>query len=152
MVVSGAWRPPARWRRAGYDVVLFEKSAWLGGKAAELHVEGYRFDMGPTILLMPSVLKKIFAEAGRDLGDELEMVRARPAMAIVFCRRLDTRPAREHEADGGDTRPVRPGQGGRSRVTSDFSTSRGGSTTFRIATFSGVRSAGSRICLTRRQR
>lgn len=84
MVVSGAWRPPARWRR-GYDVILFEKSAWLGGKAAELHVEGYRFDMGPTILLMPSVLKKIFAEAGRDLGDELEMVALDPQWRSFFA-------------------------------------------------------------------
>ena len=40
----------------GYDVVLFEKNAWLGGKAAVLEAGGYRFDMGPTILLMPSVL------------------------------------------------------------------------------------------------
>ena len=42
----------------GYDVVLFEKNPWLGGKAAVLSEDGYRFDMGPTILLMPSVLAR----------------------------------------------------------------------------------------------
>ena len=69
----------------GYDVVLFEKNAWLGGKAAVLHVEGYRFDMGPTILLMPSVLKRIFAEAGRDLTAELELVALDPQWRSFFA-------------------------------------------------------------------
>jgi diapolycopene oxygenase len=34
----------------GYRVILFEKNDWLGGKAAALQEEGFRFDMGPTIL------------------------------------------------------------------------------------------------------
>jgi diapolycopene oxygenase len=69
----------------GYDVVLLEKNAWLGGKAAVLQIEGYRFDMGPTILLMPSVLKRIFAEAGRDLVDELDLVALDPQWRSFFA-------------------------------------------------------------------
>ena len=68
----------------GYRVVLFEKNDWLGGKAAVLEVDGYRFDMGPTILLMPSVLKRIFAEAGRDLADELDLVPLDPQWRSFF--------------------------------------------------------------------
>ncbi len=45
----------------GHAVTLFEKSPWLGGKAAVLQEQGYRFDMGPTILTLPSVLKRIFS-------------------------------------------------------------------------------------------
>src|SRR5208337_3314159 len=37
----------------GYDVALFEKNDWLGGKVAVLRDAGFRFDMGPTILLCP---------------------------------------------------------------------------------------------------
>ncbi len=48
----------------GHKVVLFEKNDWLGGKAAVLEEDGYRFDMGPTILTVPRVLSRIFAEAG----------------------------------------------------------------------------------------
>ena len=40
----------------GYRVTVFEKNAWIGGKAAVLEESGYRFDMGPTILIYPSVL------------------------------------------------------------------------------------------------
>jgi phytoene desaturase len=68
----------------GYDVVLFERNTWLGGKAA-VHAEGgFRFDMGPTILLMPSVLSRIFAEAGRALKDELELIPLDPQWRSFF--------------------------------------------------------------------
>ncbi len=50
----------------GHRVRLFEKNSWLGGKAAEHDDQGFRFDMGPTILTLPSVLKRIFEEAGSD--------------------------------------------------------------------------------------
>ncbi len=68
----------------GYDVEVFEKNAWLGGKAAVLQEEGFRFDMGPTILIQPSTLRKIFAEADRDLDDYLKMVRLDPSWRCFF--------------------------------------------------------------------
>jgi phytoene desaturase len=68
----------------GYKVVLFERNDWLGGKAAVLAEGGYRFDMGPTILTLPSVLKRIFAEAGRDIRDELDLVPLDPQWRSFF--------------------------------------------------------------------
>ena len=68
----------------GHEVVLFEKNHWLGGKAAVLSEGGFRFDMGPTILLMPSVLRRIFAEAGRNLDDELDLVPLDPQWRSFF--------------------------------------------------------------------
>jgi len=68
----------------GYSVELFEKNPWLGGKAAVLQEAGFRFDMGPTILIQPSVLRRIFAEAGRQLEDYLTMVRLDPQWRCFF--------------------------------------------------------------------
>ncbi|WP_372624983.1 phytoene desaturase family protein [Falsiroseomonas sp.] len=68
----------------GYRVVLLEKNPWLGGKAAVLESDGFRFDMGPTILTVPRVLRRIFAEAGRDLDDELDLVRLDPQWRCFF--------------------------------------------------------------------
>lgn len=68
----------------GYRVVLFERNAWLGGKAAELEHGGFRFDMGPTIVTLPSVLRCIFAEAGRCLEDYLNLVRLDPQWRCFF--------------------------------------------------------------------
>lgn len=68
----------------GHRVVLLEANEWLGGKAAELRVEGFRFDMGPTILTIPGVLRRIFTEAGRKLEDYLELVRLDPQWRSFF--------------------------------------------------------------------
>jgi phytoene desaturase len=68
----------------GYRVVLLEQNNWLGGKAAVLEEQGYRFDMGPTILTMPSVLRRIFSEAGRQLEDHLELIRLDPQWRCFF--------------------------------------------------------------------
>jgi phytoene dehydrogenase-like protein len=62
-------------------VTVLDKNPWLGGKAAVLTLDapdgsgGFRFDMGPTILTVPRVLRRIFAEAGRDQAAELPLIR-----------------------------------------------------------------------------
>jgi diapolycopene oxygenase len=68
----------------GHKVTLFEKNGWFGGKAAVLQEKGYRFDMGPTILTVPSVLHRIFAEANRKLEDYLDLVYLDPQWRCFF--------------------------------------------------------------------
>jgi diapolycopene oxygenase len=68
----------------GHQVEVFEKNPWLGGKAAQLRAEGFRFDMGPTILIQPSVLRRIFDEAERRLEDYIPMTRLDPQWRCFF--------------------------------------------------------------------
>ena len=68
----------------GHKVILFEKNDWLGGKAAELEEGGFRFDMGPTILTVPAVLARVFAEAGRRMEDYLDLRRLDPQWRCFF--------------------------------------------------------------------
>jgi diapolycopene oxygenase len=68
----------------GHKVTLFEKNAWVGGKAAVHHQDGFRFDMGPTILTLPSVLKRIFQEAGKNLDDYAQLVPLDPQWRCFF--------------------------------------------------------------------
>ena len=68
----------------GRRVTLFEANAHLGGKAAVLRDRGFRFDMGPTILTVPRVLHRIFAEAGRQTSDYLDLVRLDPQWRCFF--------------------------------------------------------------------
>ncbi|NBW96828.1 MAG: phytoene desaturase [Planctomycetia bacterium] len=68
----------------GYAVTLCERNAWVGGKAAVLAEQGFRFDMGPTILTIPGVLKRIFAEAGRDLESAIDLVPLDPQWRSFF--------------------------------------------------------------------
>ncbi|MDH3742336.1 MAG: phytoene desaturase family protein [Hyphomicrobiales bacterium] len=68
----------------GHKVTVFEKNDWVGGKAAVLHQDGYRFDMGPTILTVPQVLFRVFAEAGRNIEDYMELIRLDPQWRCFF--------------------------------------------------------------------
>ncbi|MDZ4852359.1 MAG: phytoene desaturase family protein [Pirellulaceae bacterium] len=68
----------------GHSVTLFEKNEWVGGKAAVLNQDGFRFDMGPTILTLPSVLHRIFSDAGRKLEDYMQLVPLDPQWRCFF--------------------------------------------------------------------
>ena len=68
----------------GHQVTLFEKNSWLGGKAAVSEEAGYRFDLGPTILTIPAVLRRVFAEAGRQLDDYLDLVPLDPQWRCFY--------------------------------------------------------------------
>ena len=65
--------------------VHFDKNEWVGGKAAVLEQDGYRFDMGPTILTVPQVLYRVFEEAGRDIKDYLDLHRLDPQWRCCSC-------------------------------------------------------------------
>ena len=68
----------------GHRVAVYDKNDWLGGKAAVLEEAGFRFDMGPTILTVPSVLKRIFEEAGEALENWIPLVRLDPQWRCFF--------------------------------------------------------------------
>jgi len=68
----------------GHNVSVIDKNDWLGGKAAVLSKDGFRFDMGPTILTVPRVLERIFAEAGEKMNDWLQLVRLDPQWRCFF--------------------------------------------------------------------
>ncbi len=79
----------------GHRVILLEKNDWIGGKAAQHTAAGYRFDMGPTILTLPSVLRRVFDEAGKKLEDYIDMVALDPQWRCFF-----------------EGKPVKPGKPG----------------------------------------
>ena len=68
----------------GHKVIVFDKNAWVGGKAAVFEQDGFRFDMGPTILTVPDVLRRIFAEAGESLEDHLDLIRIDPQWRCFY--------------------------------------------------------------------
>ncbi len=65
-------------RRGGYEVTVFEKNSHPGGKLSRLHSNGYSFDMGPTVLTMPFVLRDVFADHNEILEDHLVLHRVEP--------------------------------------------------------------------------
>ncbi|MFC5860907.1 phytoene desaturase family protein [Acidicapsa dinghuensis] len=95
----------------GYQVEVFEKNPWLGGKAAVLKENGFRFDMGPTILIRPSVLRRIFLEAGRQMEDYLNLVRLDPQWRCFFDDGLVLDLEDNHAAMARKLDQLKPGMG-----------------------------------------
>ena len=54
---------------AGHKVTVLERNPSAGGRANEIRADGYRFDTGPSLLLMPDVYRELFAAAGRRIED-----------------------------------------------------------------------------------
>jgi len=68
----------------GFRVQVFEKQEVIGGRNAEVRLGDYRFDLGPTFLMMKFLLEELFAEGGRRIGDYLDLRRMDPMYALNF--------------------------------------------------------------------
>jgi phytoene desaturase len=73
-----------RLAHAGVQVTLFEKQTGPGGRCGRVEFDGFRFDLGPTILLMPFVLEETFASVGRKLSEELKLTRCDPHYRVHY--------------------------------------------------------------------
>ncbi|MBV9097673.1 MAG: FAD-dependent oxidoreductase, partial [Frankiaceae bacterium] len=69
---------------AGRRVTVLERAAQPGGRAGLLELDGYRFDTGPTVLTMPSLIADALACVDEDLGDWLELRPLNPAYRAFF--------------------------------------------------------------------
>ncbi len=69
---------------AGVKVHVIERMSRVGGRCSSIEEEGYRFDLGPTFFLYPTVLERIFRLIGRDLHAEIPMTRLDPQYKIAF--------------------------------------------------------------------
>ncbi len=43
----------------GFKVTVFEKNSYPGGKLSELKMDGFRFDKGPSLFTMPSLIDEL---------------------------------------------------------------------------------------------
>lgn len=55
-----------RLRLKGYQVEVFEKNTYPGGKLSEIKGAGFRFDAGPSLFTMPQYVDELFHLSGRD--------------------------------------------------------------------------------------
>ena len=49
-----------RLQHAGYEVSIFEKEALPGGKMNKIEKDGYQFDLGPSIVMMPEIYRELY--------------------------------------------------------------------------------------------
>lgn len=102
-----------RLARAGMQVTVFEKNSEPGGRCGRIHGEGFHFDIGPTILLVPSVLEELFRDAGRELRDYLDVRALTPNYRVHFADGSDVTLYRERELLAKELERIEPGSAAR---------------------------------------
>lgn len=70
----------------GFKVKVFEKAPVIGGRSSELRLGPYRFDLGPTFLMMKYLLDELFEDVGLRSGDLLDFRRLDPMYELHFGR------------------------------------------------------------------
>lgn len=68
----------------GWRVQVLEKLNQPGGRARVMHVDGYTFDAGPTIITVPFLLEELWALAGHQMADAIELRQLDPFYRIRF--------------------------------------------------------------------
>jgi len=73
--------------QAGMSVTLYEKNDACGGRCQSLEsskVKGYRWDTGPSLLLLPQKYADAFSRMGTTMKEELNLKRVDPPYRVVF--------------------------------------------------------------------
>ncbi len=74
----------ARLAKAGYQVTVFEKTDRPGGRTSTIEEEGFFFDTGPSLFLMPPTYAQTYADLDAKMEDYLDLVRIDPTYSVHF--------------------------------------------------------------------
>lgn len=69
----GGLATACRLAKDGFTVSVFEKLPHCGGRANILEDKGFKFDMGPSFVLMPDFFEEIFTACGEQISDYLNL-------------------------------------------------------------------------------
>lgn len=68
----------------GHAVTICEQNARPGGKMGELALDGFRWDTGPSVITMRSVFEQLFACAGKQFADYVELLPLEPLTRYFY--------------------------------------------------------------------
>ncbi|KAF9735665.1 hypothetical protein PMIN06_007193 [Paraphaeosphaeria minitans] len=75
----------ARLAAAGWKVTVVEKNDFTGGRCSLIRESGYRFDQGPSLLLLPHLFHETFHDLGTTMEEEgVQLVKCEPNYNIHF--------------------------------------------------------------------
>jgi phytoene desaturase len=74
----------ARLARRGCQVTLLEKNEIPGGRCGRMSVDGYTFDTGATLFMLPGLYAGSFAALGERMQDHLDLRRIDPTYHLTF--------------------------------------------------------------------
>ncbi|MDF1824656.1 MAG: phytoene desaturase family protein [Verrucomicrobiales bacterium] len=71
-------------RSEGFDVEIVEKNEKVGGKLNFKEIDGFGFDLGPSIFTLPQFFESLWARAGRRMEDYVQLESVSPHWRNFF--------------------------------------------------------------------
>ncbi len=75
----------ARLGKAGHRVTVLEKNSTPGGRCSLITHEGHRWDVGPSLYLMPELFERAFADLDEKLEDHVHLHLCKPTYKLHFA-------------------------------------------------------------------
>jgi len=84
VIGAGIGENAARLAKNGYDLTVLEKNDTPGGRCNQTVKDGHRFEISPTLFLMPEVWQETFASLGEKMSDHLDLRCIDPTYKVRF--------------------------------------------------------------------
>ncbi|XP_055314235.1 uncharacterized protein LOC129575208 [Sitodiplosis mosellana] len=81
---AGGTSLAARLAHQGFDVTVYEKNDFSGGRLSLIHKNGHRFDQGPSLYLMPKLFEETFSDLGEKVSDHLDLLKCETNYLVHF--------------------------------------------------------------------
>lgn len=72
---AGGTATAARLSKKGFQVEVYEKNSYNGGRCSLIHHNGHRFDQGPSLYLMPKIFEETFEDLGEDIKNHIDLLK-----------------------------------------------------------------------------
>ncbi|XP_050422721.1 uncharacterized protein LOC126834667 [Adelges cooleyi] len=80
----GGTASAARLSKKGFQVNVYEKNSYNGGRCSLIKHNGHRFDQGPSLYLMPKIFEKTFNDLEEDVYNHIELLKCPSNYNVSF--------------------------------------------------------------------
>ena len=70
--------------KKGFNVSIYEKNSTLGGRANIIEENGFKFDVGPSLLNYPWIFENLFKEAGEKMSDHIDLIEINSGVKFLW--------------------------------------------------------------------
>ncbi len=60
------------------------QNSFSGGRCSLIHHDGYRFDQGPSLLLLPPLFRDLYKDLGTTLEEHIDLIKCDPNYVIHY--------------------------------------------------------------------
>ncbi len=71
-------------KKKGFDVSIYEKNSTLGGRANIISENGFKFDVGPSLLNYPWIFENLFEEAGEKMENHIDLIEIKSGVKFLW--------------------------------------------------------------------